>query len=221
MSINPRKHTRATKLRKKSVIKQTGGDVKAKALWKTVVSVIANNLGFLVLVLFLAYIVRHIAKVKKILKLHVDRNLKLGSKRVTKRVRDESGKLGKRMDDESGKFNERFRETDAKIRILEGVLNGIQWLTKEEFDKFVEEFKGWKGREIGLDEIRAFAKGVVKKEIEKLAKGVVDNEIEKNTTKALWITVVSLISLWRGYWCLRTGWLRSSLGDMRWMVRES
>nr|GEV58391.1 hypothetical protein [Tanacetum cinerariifolium] len=172
-----------TKLRKKSVIKQTGGDVKAKALWKTAVSVIANNLGFLVLVLLLAQIVRHTAKVKKILELHVDRNLKLGSKRVTKRVRDESGKLRKRMDDESGKFNKRFRETDAKIRILKGVLNGIQWLTIEEFDKFVEEFKGWKGGEMGLDEIQAFAKGVVEKEIEKIAKWVVDNEIEKMRQK--------------------------------------
>nr|GEW32367.1 protein SAD1/UNC-84 domain protein 1-like [Tanacetum cinerariifolium] len=75
------------------------------------------------------------------------------------------------MDDESGKFNKRFRETEAKIGILEGVLNGIQWLTREEFDKFVEEFKGWKGREMGLDEIQAFAKWVVEKEIEKIAKG--------------------------------------------------
>nr|GEU54814.1 hypothetical protein [Tanacetum cinerariifolium] len=229
----------ATKLRKKSVIKQTGGDVKAKALCKTAVSVIANNLGFLVLVLFLAHIVRHIVKVEKILEVHVDRKLKLGSevqvdrklesevnglqsefgKRIDdenlegmvngnemgldeisgfakgvlkgneclteKRMNDESGKLGKQMDDESGKFNKRFRETDAKIRILEGVLNGIQWLTRE-------EFKRWKGGEMGLDEIRAFAKEVVEKEIEKLAKGVVDIEIEKNAAKTLWMTVVWL-----------------------------
>nr|GEW19547.1 hypothetical protein [Tanacetum cinerariifolium] len=266
--------------------------------------VIANNLGFLVLVLFLAHIVRHIAKVEKILEVHVDRKLKLGSEvsrlrsdlgkqldddslegvlnsnemgldeipgfvkgyevvkfvtkievqvdrkldseisglqselgkrmddenlegmvngnemgldeipRFTKGVlngnecltgyemNDESGKLGKQMDDESGKFNKRFRETDTKIGILEGVLNGIQWLTREEFDKFVKEFKGWKGGEMRLDEIRAFAKEVIEKEIEKLAKGVVDNEIEKNATKTLWMTVVCVIvnnlDLWLG-----------------------
>nr|GEW92186.1 SUN domain-containing protein 1 [Tanacetum cinerariifolium] len=94
----------------------------------------------------------------------------------------------------------RSKETDAKIRSLEGVLNRIQWLTREEFDKFVEEFKGWKGGKMGLDEIRAFTKGVVEKEIEKLAKGVVDKEIEKNTTKALWTTVLCGWLL-PSFWC--------------------
>nr|GEW19546.1 hypothetical protein [Tanacetum cinerariifolium] len=200
MSSIPVNTTGATKLRKKSVIKQTGGDVKAKTLWKTARGVIANNIGFLVLVLFLAPIGRHIAKVEKILEAHADRKLKLGSEvsrklesevsglknELRKRVDDKSLEglvngnemrldgipwfakglfngnellTGKWMDDESGKFNKRFREIGVKIRSLEGVLNGI--LTKEEFDTLVEKFMGWKGGEMGMDEIRAFAKGVV------------------------------------------------------------
>nr|GFC68057.1 SAD1/UNC-84 domain protein 1 [Tanacetum cinerariifolium] len=37
--------TGATKLRKKSVTKQTGGDVKAKALWKTAGVLNGNEMG--------------------------------------------------------------------------------------------------------------------------------------------------------------------------------
>nr|GEW43271.1 hypothetical protein [Tanacetum cinerariifolium] len=194
MSSIPANTTGATKLRKKSVTKHTGGDVKAKALWKTVVIVIANNIGFLVLVLFLAHIVRHIAKVEKILEVHVDRKLKLGSE-----VSGLQSDLGKRMDDKSleGVLNGNEMGLDEIPGFANEVLNGNEWLTREEFDNFLEEFKGWKGGEMGLDEIRAFAKGVVEK------------EIEKHAAKALWMTVVSLIvnnldlvilAVWRG-WC--------------------
>nr|GFA70789.1 hypothetical protein [Tanacetum cinerariifolium] len=172
--------TGATKLRKKSVTKQT--------LWKTAVSMIANNVGVLVLVLILAHIVKHIAKVEKILEVHVDRKLKLGSE-----VSGLQSDLGKRMDDKSleGVLNGNEMGLDEIPGFAKEVLNGNEWLTREEFDKFVEEFKGWKGGEMGLDEIRAFAKGVVEKEIEKLAKGVVEKENEKHAAKALWMTVHS------------------------------
>nr|GEY50603.1 hypothetical protein [Tanacetum cinerariifolium] len=123
-----------------------------------------------------------VGKFKTKIEVQVDRKLESEvsglQRELGKQMNDESGKLRKQMDDESGKFNK--RETDAKIRILEGVLNGIQWLIREEFDKFVEEFKGWKGREMGLDEIRAFAKGVVKKEIKKLAKGCLEGVLNGN-----------------------------------------
>ncbi|GKC06795.1 SAD1/UNC-84 domain protein 1-like protein [Tanacetum coccineum] len=88
----------------------------------------------------------------------VDRKLDIEVSRL-------QSELGKRMDD----FNKRFNEMDAEIGSLESVLNANEWLTRQEFDKFVEEIKGTKGGEIGLDEIRAFAKGVVEKEIGRLA----------------------------------------------------
>nr|GEU74395.1 protein SAD1/UNC-84 domain protein 1-like [Tanacetum cinerariifolium] len=182
-----------TKLRKKSVAKKTGGDVKAKAPWKTAVSVIVKNLGLLVILLLLVQMVRklgfnhgggvgfevagvdyerRIAEVEAFLKTTTKMmqvQVEVVDKKLESEVSGLRSELGKRMDDESGKFNKRFNEMDVKIGSLEGVLNGNEWLTREEFDKFVEEFKGRKGGEMGLDEIRAFAKGVVEKEIGKHA----------------------------------------------------
>ncbi|GJY40699.1 SAD1/UNC-84 domain protein 1-like protein [Tanacetum coccineum] len=114
------------------------------------------------------YYESHIAEIKAFLKTTnkmmqtqvdvVDRKLDIEVSRL-------QSELGKRMDD----FNKRFNEMDAEIGSLESVLNANEWLTRQEFDKFVEEIKGTKGGEIGLDEIRAFAKGVVEKEIGRLA----------------------------------------------------
>ncbi|GKD77601.1 SUN domain-containing protein 1-like protein [Tanacetum coccineum] len=178
-----------TKLWKKRVAKKTSGDVKAKATWKTAVSVIVKNLGLLVIFLLLAQMVRklgfnfgggvgfevagseyerRIAEVEAILKTTTKMmqvQVEVVDRKLDSEVSRLRSELGKRMDGESGKFNKRFNEMDAKFGSLESVLNGNEWLTREEFDKFVEEFKGRKGGEMGLDEIRAFAKGVVEKEI--------------------------------------------------------
>nr|GEZ74028.1 SUN domain-containing protein 1 [Tanacetum cinerariifolium] len=153
MSSIPANTTVATKLRKKSVTKRTGGDVKAKALWKT-----AGN--------------RWMTRVWRVV------------------------------------LNGNEMGLDEIPGFAKEVLNGNKWLTREEFDKFVEEFKGWKRGEMGLDEIRVFAKGVVEKEIEKLAKGVVEKEIEKHAAKSLWMTMslivnnldLVILAVWRG-WC--------------------
>ncbi|GJY09468.1 SUN domain-containing protein 1-like protein [Tanacetum coccineum] len=182
-----------TKLRKKSVAKKTGSDVKAKAPWKTAVSVIVKNLGLLVILLLLVQMVRklgfnygggvgfevagvdyerRIAEVEAFLKTTTKMmqvQVEVVDRKLESEVSGLRSELGKRMDEESGKFNKRFNEMDVKIGSLETVLNGNEWLTREEFDKFVEEFKGKKGGEMGLDEIRAFAKRVVEKEIGKHA----------------------------------------------------
>ncbi|GKE27921.1 hypothetical protein Tco_1443305 [Tanacetum coccineum] len=130
----------STKLRKKSVSIKTS--VKTKALRKTVVSVIVENLGLLVILLLLAHLVRQIAQLEKKMVVPVDRMLE-------SQVSGLQSAVGKQMDDES----------------LEGLLNGNEMGLDE-----------LPGRGDGLDEIRAFAKGVVEKEIEKLA------------TKAAWKT---------------------------------
>ncbi|GJV02278.1 hypothetical protein Tco_1335847 [Tanacetum coccineum] len=72
------------------------------------------------------------------------------------------------MDDESGKFNKRFSGMEPKIGSLEGVLNGNEWLRTEEFDKFVEEFEGRKGGEMGLDEIGHLRRGWLRRRLRNL-----------------------------------------------------
>ena len=64
---------------------------------------------------------------------------------------------------------------EAKNEELERYLSelkGEDWLSKEEFEKFVDEVRSVKGSGYeggGLDEIREFARGVIVKEIEKHA----------------------------------------------------
>ncbi|KAD4179760.1 hypothetical protein E3N88_28351 [Mikania micrantha] len=66
-----------------------------------------------------------------------------------------------------------FGEYDGRIESMEKSLMATEWLSKDEFDKFVEEFKVKKGvddiGELKLDEIRAFAREIVEKEIGKHA----------------------------------------------------
>lgn len=183
----------ATKIKKKSVAKKTGGEVRAKAAWKTAVSVIVKNLGLLVILLLLFQMVRklgfnygggvgfevagvdyerRIAEVEAFLKTTTKMmqvQVEVVDRKLESEVSGLRSELGKRIGEESGKVNKRFNEVEARVGSLEGVLSGNEWLTREEFDKFVEEFKGRKGGEMGLDEIRAFAKGVVEKEIRKHA----------------------------------------------------
>ncbi|GJS67307.1 hypothetical protein Tco_0681871 [Tanacetum coccineum] len=164
-----------TKLRKQSVVKKTGRDVKAKAVWKTGVSVIVKNLGLLVILLLLAQMLRNLGffygggvgfEIERIYYERQIAEIEAFLKTTNKMMQMQVDVVDrKRMDD----FNKRFNEMDAEIGSLESVLNANEWLTRQEFDKFVEEIKGTKGGEIGLDEIRAFAKGVVEKEIGRLA----------------------------------------------------
>nr|GEU54813.1 hypothetical protein [Tanacetum cinerariifolium] len=140
MSSIPANTTEATKLQKKSVIKQTGGDVKAKTLWKTAMGVIANNLdGVLNSNEIGLDKIQGFAKGYEVgnfeTKMEVEVDRKLESE-----VSGLKNELGKRMDDKS----------------LEEVVNGNE-MRLDEIPGFM---KG---------EIEKLAKGLVDKEIEKSA----------------------------------------------------
>ncbi|GJZ81761.1 SUN domain-containing protein 1-like protein [Tanacetum coccineum] len=149
-----------TKLRKKSVAKKTGSDVKAKAPWKTAVSVIVKNLGLLVILLLLAQMVRKLG-----FNYGGGVGFEVAGVDYERRIAEVEAFLKTTTKMMQVQVEVVDRKLESEIGSLETVLNGNEWLTREEFDKFVEEFKGRKGGEMGLDEIRAFAKGVVEKEI--------------------------------------------------------
>ncbi|XP_071694574.1 SUN domain-containing protein 2-like [Rutidosis leptorrhynchoides] len=85
-------------------------------------------------------------------------------------------KFGSRIDENAAELSVSLSELVGKIERMENWLttNGeSEWLLRDEFDKFVEEVKAVKKfnnfGDLNLDEVRAFAKGVVKKEIDKHA----------------------------------------------------
>nr|GEU63496.1 hypothetical protein [Tanacetum cinerariifolium] len=146
MSSIPVNTTEATKLRKKSIIKQIGGDVKAKALWKTVmeahadrklklmseVSRVGGDTGFY----------EGLRSWKTKIKVEVDRKLE-------SEVSELKNELGKRRDDESleGMVNGNEMGLDEIPGFLKGCSMGMSW--------------------VGEKEIEKLANGIVDKEIEK------------------------------------------------------
>jgi len=98
---------------------------------------------------------------------------------VDKKLEDEVRGLRKELNEkieEKGVILESgLKKLEARSEELERYfieLKGEDWLSKEEFEKFVEEVRSVKGSGYqggGLDEIRDFARGVIEKEIEKFA----------------------------------------------------
>ncbi|CAK9163418.1 unnamed protein product [Ilex paraguariensis] len=84
--------------------------------------------------------------------------------------------LGKKIEDKGSEFVAELKKLDGRTGNLEkflGELRATEWLRKQDFDGFFEEFKKAKGIDSGgdvsLDEVRAFAREIVEKEIEKRA----------------------------------------------------
>ncbi|KAK1430117.1 hypothetical protein QVD17_12642 [Tagetes erecta] len=178
----------ATKLRKRTVVK------KGRPPWKTAVSVIVKNLGLVLILLLLAQMIRRlafshdsvlvsssdyerrIAEVEAFLKTTtkmIQVQVEIVDRKIDNQVAGLRSELSKRIDDERAVFSNKFSEHNARIERVEQSLTSSHWLSKHEFDEFVEEFKGKKGvddiGEMKLDEIRAFAREIVEKEISKHA----------------------------------------------------
>ncbi|KAI7743154.1 hypothetical protein M8C21_023601 [Ambrosia artemisiifolia] len=175
-----------TKLRKRTLVKKP-----TRPPWKTAASVVVKNLGVLLILLLLFQMVRRlgfnqagivsgvfdsdyerrIAEVEaflktttKMMQLQVD----VVDRKIETEVKGLKTELSKRIDDEKVAVGQKFGEFDRRVGSVEKMLSGSEWLSKEEFDRFVEEF-GKGGGEVKLDEIRGLAKEIVEREIGKHA----------------------------------------------------
>nr|XP_043627941.1 SUN domain-containing protein 1-like [Erigeron canadensis] len=181
-----------TKLRKRTVVKKSN----TKPAWKTAVSVILKNLGLLVILLLLAQMIRklgfgsgysgnvlvgdvgldyerRIAEVEKFLKTTTKMmqvQVEVVDRKIDNEIAGLKTEVSKRIDDDRVEFGKKVGMLDGRVEEMEKVFGSGKWLSRDEFDKFVEDFKG--GSDVGqtrLDEIRAFAKEIVEREIEKHA----------------------------------------------------
>ncbi|KAF5725877.1 SUN domain-containing protein 3-like [Tripterygium wilfordii] len=171
-----------------------------KPLWLRVVSVFAKNFVLFLILIGLVQMVRklafksgdpvlvtqmglseleqRIAEVERTMKT-TSRMLQGQVEIVDKKIVNEVEGLRKEVDkkiEENGKyFKSELKKLAARSDVMEGLLrelNLADWLSKEEFDKFIEELpKGKIGDENGvsLDDLRAYARDMVVKEIEKHA----------------------------------------------------
>ncbi|KAM0014477.1 putative SUN domain-containing protein [Helianthus debilis subsp. tardiflorus] len=213
---NPIPTNSTTKLRKRTVVKKATGPSPSRPPWKTAVSVIVKNLGLLAILLVLIQMVRRlgfnqggngsggsdsvlgleyerrIAEVEaflktttKMMQVQVD----VVDRKIENEVKGLRTELSKRIDDERVMVNNRFSEFDGRVGSVEKAVTGADWLSRDEFDKFVEEFRGVDDvGELRLDEIRAFAREIVEKEIGKHAAdglGRVDYAVASGGAKVL------------------------------------
>lgn len=186
-----------TKLRKRTVVKKGSVPSSSRPPWKTAVSVIIKNSALLLILLLLAQMIRklafnqgsgfdsdfipnsdyerRIAEVEAFLKT-TTKMMQVQVDVVDRKVENEIAGLKSelsRIHDERSEFSNKFSELDGRIENMEKSLTTNSWLSKDEFNKFVEEFQGKKGVDdisaLKLDEIRAFAREIVEKEISKHA----------------------------------------------------
>ncbi|KAK7317402.1 hypothetical protein RJT34_01588 [Clitoria ternatea] len=171
-----------------------------KPRWLTVVSILSKNLVLLVILAGLVQLIRRLAlksgdvavggyagltevegrisDVEGLLK-QMGRMIQVQVDVVDKKIEVETRGLRKELNekiDEKGAILESgLRELGTRSEELETYmsdLKGKNWLTREEFEKFVEELRNVKGSGYeggGLDEIREYARGVIAQEIEKHA----------------------------------------------------
>lgn len=195
---NPVPTNSTTKLRKRTVVKKGSVPSSSRPPWKTAVSVIVKNFGLLLVLLLLAQMIRRlafnqgsgydsvlipssdyerrIAEVEAFLKT-TTKMMQVQVEVVDRKIENEIAglktELSKRIDDGGAEFASRFSELDGRVESMEKSLAATEWLSKDEFDKFLEEFKGKKGvddiGDLKLDEVRAFAREIVEKEIGKHA----------------------------------------------------
>ncbi|XP_038712212.1 SUN domain-containing protein 1-like isoform X2 [Tripterygium wilfordii] len=171
-----------------------------KPLWLRVVSVFTKNFVLFLILIGLVQMVRklalksgdpvlgtqmgfselegRIAEVEKTMKT-TSRMLQGQVKIVDKKIENEVEGLRKEVNtkiEDIGKyFESELKKLASRSEVMEGLLrelNLADWLSKEEFEKFIEEWrKGKIGDENGLslDDVRAYARDLVVNEIEKHA----------------------------------------------------
>ncbi|XP_030450190.1 SUN domain-containing protein 1-like [Syzygium oleosum] len=169
-----------------------------KPRWLTVVSVFGKNFVLLVVLLGLVQLVRRlsmsspesaveftdfegrIAEVEGLLK-KTSKMIQVQVDVVDKKLENEIGglrkELSKRIEDRSLMMRTDLKKLEAKTEVMEKSLSELKegnWLSKQEFEKFVEEFMKGKGvvgdqSDVSLDAVKAYARDVVLKEIEKHA----------------------------------------------------
>lgn len=94
--------------------------------------------------------------------------LEVVDRKIDSQISGLKTELTKQIDGQHAEFSTRVTQLDGRLGSMEKSLT--QWLSKDEFNKFVEDFKGVdEFGELKLDEIRAFAREIVEKEIAKHA----------------------------------------------------
>ncbi|XP_048320930.2 SUN domain-containing protein 1-like isoform X2 [Ziziphus jujuba] len=100
---------------------------------------------------------------------------------VDRKIESEVGALRKevtkKIDDKDAVLERQLKELEARSHRLERTVEELRtgnWLSKEEFDKIYEDLKearngGYGDKEVTLDDIKAYAREVVRMEIEKHA----------------------------------------------------
>lgn len=171
-----------------------------KARWLTVLSIFAKNFVLLVVLVGLVQLIRRlalksgdsvvgtqaglsefegrIADVESLLKTTA-KMIQVQVEVVDKKIENEIGglkkEMNKRIDDQGANLDSELRKLEAKTEGMErslGDLKAMDWLSKEEFQKFYDDLKKSKVGDFGdatLDEIRTYAREVIEKEIEKHA----------------------------------------------------
>lgn len=172
-----------------------------KPRWATVVSIFTKNFLLLVAVLGLGQMIRRvylksgdsagaelgfseferrITEVENFLKT-TTKMMQLQVEVLDRKVESEMGGLrrevSKSIDDKSVILERELKKLEEKSEGLERTLSelkAVDWLSKEEFEKFFEEFKKQKSGElsendVSLDDIRVYAREIIEKEIEKHA----------------------------------------------------
>lgn len=175
-----------------------------KPRWQTVLSVFTKNFALLLALIGFVQMIRsafvksgdpmvgthmalteseaRVADVELLVKNSV-KMIQVQVEAVNKKIDNEVGGLRKELDD---KIDSKimFLERDLKQLAArsEGIhksleeLKAVEWLSKEDFNKFIEEFQKQKGaglgdseKDVSLDDVRAYAREIVLKEIEKHA----------------------------------------------------
>ncbi|KAI3987460.1 hypothetical protein MKX01_039518 [Papaver californicum] len=178
--------------RRKKVVSRSPG----KPLWRTILSVFAKNFVLLLVLVGLVQMIRklalqsgdgivsseiegRIAEVEKFLGT-TTKMMQVQVEVVERKIESEVGGLRreftKKVEEKGVQYETELKKLDAKVDELGksfGDLKGSGILTKEDFDRFLDEFKknnaDGSEKELSLDDIRAFAKEIVEKEIEKHA----------------------------------------------------
>ncbi|KAF5946122.1 hypothetical protein HYC85_016350 [Camellia sinensis] len=169
-----------------------------KPLWQTIISASTKNFLLLLVLLGLVQMIRRllanpatispitssteferrIAEVEgllvtttKMMRVEVD----LVDQKILNQIGGLRTELNKKIEDKGVELETGLKNLEDRTESLEnslGELKSTEWLSKEDFVKFLNEFKKAKGLDHGytdlnLDEMRAFAREIVEKEFEK------------------------------------------------------
>lgn len=156
-----------------------GGASSGKPRWQTVASVFTKNLLLLVLLAGFVQMIRRLYSTNTPVSsdnfdgriAEVEAFVKKTTKMMQVQVEVVDRKIQK-MEDKASEMESELGKLGTRTGSVEKYLSGKEWLSKGEFDKFVEDYnkaKGGNDGDVNLDEVRAFARGIVEKEIEKHA----------------------------------------------------